>query len=67
MGDDDRNIRQIQRRRRDIEDRSCSLSGANSDAVEANAEKNNEPDCIYRSVRVFVDLGPDTKGGVSFI
>lgn len=64
MSENNGDIRQIERRCRDIENGRRRLRGANSDAVETDAEEYHEPDCVNRCMRVLVDFRPDTVRGV---
>jgi len=56
----DSNIGQIESGRCDIEDRYHCLCGADTDAIEADAEENNEPNGVDWSASVRVHLPPES-------
>ena len=56
----DSNVRQIESRGRDVEDRYHRLCGANTNAIQTDAKENNEPNGVDWSVSVCVDLTPES-------
>ena len=58
MRNHDSDVREIERRGRDIEDGHNRLGGTNPDQIEADTEDDNEPNGIDRRMRVRIDLAP---------
>jgi hypothetical protein len=56
MGQNYRDVRQIKRRRSDVENRRGRLGRSDGDTIQTDAEENHEPDGIDWGMRIFVHV-----------
>lgn len=59
MRKDDGDVREVQCRSSDVEDRDDGLGGSDADEVQADAEENDEPDGIDGGAGVGVYFAPE--------